>query len=243
VRLVRTRRSAHPFSARSRRRNIGEYPARLKSILLWVRGPDGENLDSLFGGAEPLPALRPGAEHLIARSCPAFGDRPGRYVIGSAYISAQGNVHRLTATIAGATSQRDVTLWRQSSQVVDKWVDVPESATGDVRTGIVIGPGDDFALTGEDSIWSGLWFAPVNGPEGFTDRLETNTRCPMNNVPQAHPYSLVGHFEGEPYFYIGRSVQRRSFDAVTPKQLFLRINDDTPGNGSGKFRCRIQVWR
>ena len=45
---------------------------------------------------------------------------------------------------------------------------------------------------------------------------------PMHDVPQAHPFSLVGRFEGEPYFYVGTGFSRRPYPRPTPRRLFLR---------------------
>jgi hypothetical protein len=65
----------------------------------------------------------------------------------------------------------------------------------------------------------------------------------MHNTPDAHPFALIGRLGNEPWLYIGKALSRRSFGGAQPRRLQLWINDDTPGNGSGQFRCHIQVWR
>ncbi len=123
------------------------------------------------------------------------------------------------------------------------WVSVRESDKTDQDTGIVLQPGDEFALTGAGAIWAGVAFTGNNGPEGWTDRIETNPNSPLHNTADSRPFSLLGRFEGEGYFYIGHGFTRRAFNRSSPRRLFLRINDNTPGNGSGAFQCNVKVWR
>jgi hypothetical protein len=33
------------------------------------------------------------------------------------------------------------------------------------------------------------------------------------------------------------------FGGAEQRRLFLRTNDNQPGNGNGKFTCRVRVWR
>src|SRR5262249_40734618 len=44
------------------------------------------------------------------------------------------------------------------------------------------------------------------------------------------------------YFYVGVSNATIANPSQT-QRLFLTINDDWPGNGSGAFTCRVQVWK
>ena len=83
----------------------------------------------------------------------------------------------------------------------------------------------------------------MNGPEGWLDRIESNPSSPYINRPDAHPFSLVGRFGSNPFFYVGLGLPRRPFPLPSSEELFLRTNDNTPGNGSGAFQCRIHVWR
>jgi hypothetical protein len=223
-------------------RNGGEYPARFKNLFVWTRGPDGSNLDHLLGGAEPdLTVLHPGEERLLSRQAGRFGEQPGAYVVGISYLSNQDDWLPVTAG-PGATTQQQVVLRALTQMVVDQTVEVRESDT-DVDTHIDIAPGMEYALSASGSIWAGVWFTGVNGPAGWTDRIETNPRSPLTNSPHAHPFSLVGRFDGSTYFYVGDGVARHPYEDAISRRLFLRINDDTPGNGTGSFRCRVQAWR
>lgn len=224
-------------------RNAGEYPSRFKYLFVWVRGPNGENLDTLLGGAEPgLTALQPGQEHLITRQCAAFGAQPGTYTVGVSYLSSLDEWLNLPPGNAGAHAQNTITLFRKKALAIDQVINVPE-ASGAVNTGIVCQPGDEVELTGTGTIWAGIWLTGVNGPEGWLNRIETNPASPYINKPDAHPYSLVGRFGNDPFFYVGTSLSRRAFASSSAQPLILRTNDNQPGNGSGAFQCLVRVWR
>jgi hypothetical protein len=223
--------------------NAGDYPARFRELRVWSRGPDSAVLDNVLGGPEAgLTVLDPGQEVTLARKAAAFGTAPGTYRIGVAYVSEQGYTRQLPAR-PGAASQASVELYRTRQIAADQWVAVPESAHAPVAAGIDIQPGDEVALTGEGAIWSGVWFTQENGPEGWVTWTETKPASPMHNTPDAHPFALIGRLGDDPWFYIGKGLSRRSLGASQPRPLKLWINDDTPGNGSGQFRCHVQVWR
>ena len=224
-------------------RNIGEYPAKFKQLYVWVRGPRGENLDNLLGAGEAnLTKLDPGQQRLITRRAARFGAIPGSYTIGVSYLSNNDEWTNIPSGNVGAVGQRNITLWTQKAQIVDTTVSVPESSDG-VATGVQLQPGDEFELSGSGTIWAGVWFTGVNGPEGWMDRIESNPASPYTNQPDAHPFSLVGRFGNEPFFYIGTGLNRRAYTRTNALPLVLRTNDNTPGNGAGSFQCRIQVWR
>lgn len=223
-------------------RNAGEYPARFQNLYVWTRGPGGANLDQLLGGPEQgLTVLHPGEQRLMNRRCNAFGAAPGTYVVGVSYLSREDNWHNITRGAPGTTGQRQVTLRASTRLLVDKTVEVREG-DADVDSGVDVGPGQEYALSASGSIWAGVWFTGQNGPEGWTDKIESSPRFPLNNQPRAHPFALIARFHGHPYHYVGNGYGRRPYTSAEPRRLTLRINDDVPGNGSGSFRCRIQVW-
>jgi hypothetical protein len=232
-----------PIQATATVTNIGQYPARFHELRMWSRGPDGTLLDGVLGGPEAgLTTLDPGQQVTLVRKAAAFGTAPGTYQIGVGYVSQQGYTRQLPAR-PGATSQVSVELHRASQLAFDQWVAVPEGARAPIETGVDVRPGDEVALTGEGAIWSGVWFTGENGPEGWVTRTETKPSSPMHNTPDAHPFALIGRLSDQPWFYIGKALSRRSLGGTQPRRLQLWINDDTPGNGSGQFRCHIQVWR
>jgi hypothetical protein len=224
--------------------NYGEYPSPLSELFVYVRGPSGENLDHLLGGGDANSnPVQPGEDRQIHRVSEAFGSVPGRYIVGTSYLSHLNHWRPLKVGEPGAMPVRQLDVRTAEQQLIaDQWFDVHERDQ-DVFTGMEFRPGDEFAFSAMGHIWAGVWFTRENGPEGWTDRLETNPRSPLHSGPQAHPFSLLGCFTGEPYFYIGTGLSRRRYESPVPRQLLLRINDDTPANGSGTFRCRVQQWR
>jgi hypothetical protein len=223
--------------------NMGDYPARFRQLRVWSRDPDGTALDDVLGGPEAgLTHLDPGQQVTLIRKAAAFGTTPGIYQIGVSYLSEQGYVRPLP-TRPGTVSQVNLNLYRAAALAVDQWFVVPENANAPVDTGIVIQPGDEVALTGDGQIWAGVWFAGENGPAGWADRMQTNLNAPMHNTLDAHPYALIGRLAAGAWFSIGAGLSRRNLGAAQPQPLQLWINDDIHGNGSGQFRCHVQVWR
>jgi hypothetical protein len=151
--------------------NIGDATASFQSLFVWTRGPYGENLDGLMGGAEPgRRVLNPGERVQIVRQNSAFGSRPGRYTIGVSYFSNNGHWINIPA-LAGATSSRSFDLYRQRAVIVDQTFSVPESTRRDIDTGLTLVPGDEFAIEGSGQIWAGVAFTGLNGPEGWIKGL------------------------------------------------------------------------
>ncbi len=135
--------------------------------------------------------------------------------------------------------------------VFDRTFQIPESA-GDFDTGFIIRDGDQFLLEASGQIWAGVWLTGNNGPEGWNE-VTYDTKFPLHGVPNAHPYCLTAKFgAGGAYFYVGtrrpaagwERYQASGIDqSITNRQLILRINDDSPGNGNGAFSCRVRVLR
>jgi len=123
---------------------------------------------------------------------------------------------------------------------VDRTILVPESA-GDVDTGIDVGPGDEYAFQAWGTIYSGVFGTRRKGPRGW-DNIDHDPKFPLHDGDDAHPFSLLGKFEGLPYFYIGTGRARQRYPDTQVRRLYLRINDDQPGNGNGEFSCNIKVW-
>src|SRR5678810_740609 len=66
---------------------------------------------------------------------------------------------------------------------------------------------------------------------------------PSFPLPGARPYSLIGRLESsDQHFYIGTSNALLQSVSV-PTRLFLRTNDDVPGNGNGSFACKTELWK
>ena len=111
---------------------------------------------------------------------------------------------------------------------------ISEGSTG-TDTGMDLGQDRWFAMTGAGEIWSGVPFSNTNGPHGWF--AEAGAGFP---IPGARPYSLIGTI-GSENFYIGVSGFK-SHDSQSTR-LFLRTNDDHPGDGSGAFTSRVELWQ
>ena len=106
-----------------------------------------------------------------------------------------------------------------------------------VDSGIDLGPNEFLAITGTGMINAGVILGGDNGPEGWNS-IENNPAFPL---PGTRPFSLLGSLDSQ-LFYIGKSTATTE-RFLSTKRLFLRTNDDVPGNGSGAFNAHIQVWK
>ena len=132
------------------------------------------------------------------------------------------------------------TIHSSITVLADQTIDVPEKSSS-VDTGIDIAPGNFFEFQASGSIWAGVWLTGENGPAGW-NTVDHNSKFPLHTGLNAYPYSLIGRFgqDGD-YFYIGKGLSRTQFTGSSKKRIFLRTNDDSPGNGSKSFNCRVIV--
>jgi hypothetical protein len=95
---------------------------------------------------------------------------------------------------------------------------------------------DRLVITASGSIHAGVILTGENGPRGW-DWIDPSPKFPL---PGSHPYGLLAKINTD-YQYVGSGEQfKRPF---ANGRLYLRVNDDKPGNGSGAFTVKIQVWR
>jgi hypothetical protein len=119
--------------------------------------------------------------------------------------------------------------------VASRTVEVRESDY-DVDTSINVQRGDTLIFHAQGLIWAGVWFTGLNGPNGWPN-IDPD---PKFRLPSNHPYCLLGKLDTG-YFFVGEYQRKDNLD--DQGELFLRINDDLPGNGSGAFTCLIQLYR
>jgi hypothetical protein len=232
-----------PLSLSVTVQNIGEYPSRFRAFCIWARNPAGQNVDASVGGIEQnFSMLNPGQSRTVARNIASFAPSEGMYSLGVAKESNKMHWQDVPALNSNLVIKKTIRVWGSKNRVLERWIDVPESTRTDIATGIILRPGDEFALTGTGSIWAGVFFTGLNGPEGW-NTIENNQNFPLHGTANARPFSLIGRFSNEGYFYIGNGLGRRAFRGNANRELLLRINDNTPSNGSGAFRCLIEVWR
>jgi hypothetical protein len=138
-------------------------------------------------------------------------------------------------TTAMMTAQELQELNAKLSLVATRTVEVRES-DGLVDTHIVIQDGDTLIVHATGQIWAGVWFTGLNGPRGW-DNIDCANKFPL---PCSHPFCLLGKLDNG-YFYIGDTY--RVDKMPMQGELYLEINDDVHGNGSGAFTAIIQVYR
>lgn len=120
--------------------------------------------------------------------------------------------------------------------------EIPESTSG-VDTGIDLQAGDWLDIHASGSIWAGVALTGQNGPQGW-DSVSDDPKFPLHDGPYAHPFSLIGFVrangQDSPPFYIGDVFLGR---APSEGRLFLRTNDDVPGNGADAFTATVGLRR
>lgn len=121
--------------------------------------------------------------------------------------------------------------WFTESRIVsvresDQWVD----------TDLVLEANEDLMITATGQIWAGVALTGTNGPEGWNN-VDNDPKFPL---PGSRPYALIGKLNGS-VFYVGAKHQRTMISG--PGRLYLRTNDDAPGNGNGEFIATITVKR
>src|SRR5205085_12689386 len=103
--------------------------------------------------------------------------------------------------------------------------------------------GDVYEFTAEGEIWAGVELTGNNGPEGWDD-IASDLKFPFHTTSNAHPFALIGKLgPNGAWFSIGRHRPKERYLGHDERPIVLRTNDDMPGNGSGAFTCRVQVWR
>lgn len=125
----------------------------------------------------------------------------------------------------------------------------------DVDTGIGLQDLDQASFSVTGTIHSGASASGASGPDGWIE-VTTNSNYPLHKGPDAHRYALLirlldplwlpGTADPTPYLFLG-SGTRPDWSPYThsgaDRRIWLRINDDQPGNGSGQFTVTITVKR
>jgi hypothetical protein len=114
---------------------------------------------------------------------------------------------------------------------------------GDVATGVVLEPGDEFEVTASGTITAPESLAQPSDANGWYVVDDATFALHSGIDPDAaHKYALLGRLGG--YFFIGthRPRQRFLYRRATP--LYLRINNDDHrrGAGQGAFDVEITAW-
>jgi cytochrome c5 len=113
----------------------------------------------------------------------------------------------------------------------------------DVDTGLDLETGDTVVFSATGALWAGYCFNGRNSPDGMAWTVQGQPDYPLDT---AHEDALIGRV-GQPggptgaYFEIGSQFTYQH--SGKPGRLFLRTNDNKPGNGSGAFFVSVLVKR
>jgi len=238
-----------PYLFRGPRPSISQAPAEISY------NTDFEVLSPDAGAIQSVVLMRPGSvthtnnmdqRHLglsivrrLADRLVVRAPRDGTWAPPGFYMLFVLNGDRVPST--GRFLRLSPQLQREQTLIVDTPVVVRE-ADYDVDTKIDLRPGDEYAFEASGDIWAGVAFTGRNGPNGWNN-IDHDPKFPLHEGPDAHPFCLLGRFGGGAYYFIGANQPRNRFPHGETRRLYLRINDDRPGNGSGQFSCHIRIWR
>lgn len=121
------------------------------------------------------------------------------------------------------------------TEVCSQDVEVLES-DWDVETNCDVRYGDRVVIGASGSIKSGVWLGGWSGPNGWS-WIAQDIKFPK---PSAHSYALLARTDS---FYRSIGTGKTFYYYGSGSHLYLRINDDTPGNGEGSFAVNVHVYR
>jgi hypothetical protein len=131
---------------------------------------------------------------------------------------------------------------RRRRLVIEKSVTVRAQDRGDVATDILVEPSQEVEIDASGTIHAGVFLDARNTPDGH-DRLVDDARWPLHtglDPTNARAFCLLGRLNG--YFFVGSSLPRTRFIYPKARPLFLRINDNNPGDGDGQFDVTIRIF-
>ncbi|WP_406073565.1 hypothetical protein [Micromonospora sp. NBC_01638] len=153
-----------------------------------------------------------------------------RFATVSARLAAAAAV--AGSAMVGVTPAQAAT----TSTIVCQETKQVEEASYDVNSGCSLKDGDRVQISAYGQIWAGVWFTGENGPQGWTN-MANDSKFPMTN---ARAFSLLAKTNGN-YRSVGTGTMFTYYGTGSP--LYLRINDDKPGNGNGAFTADVTVTR
>jgi hypothetical protein len=127
--------------------------------------------------------------------------------------------------------------------VVDRAAVQVRDTDGDVATGVVLEPGDEFEVTAAGTITAPEFLARPSDANGWYVVDDATFALHSGIDPdQARKYALLGRLGG--YFFIGTHRERQRFVYGGPLPLYLRVNNDDHlrGAGQGAFDVEITAW-
>jgi hypothetical protein len=215
--------------------SITRQVPRAQTLRVLVRG--NPRVDVSEYKSTSYDCRRAGDDDLAVAEQPLLAYRPGN----SAYETQAPPLCWYTSTVratwrAGTATGTALGTFTYNPVAFDQTFTVPENLYF-VDTRIDLQPGDRVVIDASGYINSGVLFSGANGPDGWgPGRFGAGVPAPTAPV-----YSLVAHVgPALPAFYVGPHLDSETLGGG---RLFLRINDEAPGNGSGAFTVRVQVLR
>ncbi|MGY6025353.1 hypothetical protein [Streptomyces spinosirectus] len=114
---------------------------------------------------------------------------------------------------------------------------------GDVPSGIVLEPADEYEITATGTITAPELFAQPSDANGWY--VVDDARFPLHSGQDpvsARKYALLGRLGG--YFFVGTEHSRRRFLYHSSLPLYLRVNieDQRAAKGEGGFHVQVRAW-
>ena len=153
-----------------------------------------------------------------------------------ALLGALGAGGAATADASPAPVERPVSKERAQALSPQRLCPVDDLNVAESSTRVVgtrwIYPRESVTVSANGTIWSGVWFTGTDGPNGWP-----GTRAGGSYpLPGATTYGLIGRLGSDPWRHIGAGpVTLTNTSSTLMKKVVLRVNDDSPANGSGAF--------
>ena len=218
-----------------------DYLAGLSLAWLYAkRRADAGNPVSTPGFPAPPARVWPGvlvpanAVSYLPDVAQALG-RPANGTAVDPFAATVPTARPTAAPLAPPPVDRHVIVDRVSVQIRD--------TDGDVATGVVLEPGDEFEVTAAGTITAPEFLARPSDANGWYVVDDATFALHSGIDPDgAHKYALLGRLGG--YFFIGTHRPRQRFLYHRALPLYLRINNDDHrrGAGQGAFDVEITAW-
>jgi hypothetical protein len=102
---------------------------------------------------------------------------------------------------------------------------------------LVVAPGDRADIAASGYVIDGWWFHGQDGPNGWVGNIAGNDYP----LPGANTGELLARFGSGGYQVVGAGRSLYNTTGV-PQTLYLKRNDNVPGNGSGWFDVVVNTY-
>jgi hypothetical protein len=173
----------------------------------------------------------------VAAAYPGYGANHGYYLVTRPEV--EGDVTICTYGInVGFSGNYPQQLGCMTVPGRHKSVQVCESSSS-IDANMALFNGDTITISASGTIWSGVWLTGQNDANGWVGTSAGDT-FPL---PKSPPFSLIYSFANTrlSWVYAGTYTQFGLVAANQVNTLYLGINDDVPGNGSGCFNVRVDA--